>query len=80
MPKFNTIISYALRSLVVAHLLCLAILLSIHRLRNHHSGNSSSATTVDVALSAVIYLIGVLLVLDWATRKDPFVGDFSSLL
>jgi len=65
MPNFNTIVSYALRSLVVAHLLCWALLLSTHH------PLSLSVTPVGVALYAVIYLIGALLVLDWATRKDP---------
>jgi hypothetical protein len=71
MPNFNTIVSYALRCLVVAHLFCLAILLSLHRLRTHHPLNSSSFSTVGVALYAVLYLIVGLLMLDWATRKDP---------
>jgi len=71
MPNFNTIVSYAQRSLILAHLLCLAILLSIHRLRTHHPLNSSSVSTVGAASYAVIYFIGALLVLDWATRKDP---------
>ena len=72
MPNFNTIVSYALRSLIVAHLLCFAILLSIHRLRTHHPLNSSSVPKVGAALYAVIYLIGALLVLDWGNTEGSF--------
>jgi hypothetical protein len=71
MPNFHTIVSYSLRSLVVAHLLGLAILLGIHQLSFHHPLHPFSATPVEVAFYAVIYLIVGLLVLDWATRKDP---------
>jgi hypothetical protein len=72
MPNFNTIVSYALRFLIVVHLVCLAILLRIHRLRTHHPLNSSSVSTVGAALYAVIYLIGALLVLDWANTEGSF--------
>jgi hypothetical protein len=69
MPNFNTVFSYSLRCLVVAHLVCLCILLSIH-----HPVNPSSATTVGVIFDVAMGLICILLVLDWATKKDPSRG------
>jgi predicted Na+-dependent transporter len=65
MPNINTIFSYSFRCLVMAHLLCMAILLGIH-----HPLNPSSATTIGLKFYITIGLIFLLLVLDLATKQD----------
>ena len=65
MPKLNTILSYAFRSLAILTLASLG-LLSKTRPRN-----PSSDAKHFLVLDVMIGLTGVFLVLDWATRKDP---------
>jgi hypothetical protein len=65
MPRLNTFVSYAFRSLAI---LTLASLGFLSKMR---PGNPSSDAKHFVVLDVMIGLTCVFLVLDWATRKDP---------
>ena len=63
--RVNTALSYLVRSLILAQLACFWLVSKATRL------NMSSIEKLARASQALSVTIAVLLVLDWATRKDP---------
>jgi hypothetical protein len=63
--RVNTALSYLVRSLIFAQLACFWLMSKATRL------NMSSVEKLARASQVLSVIIAVLLVLDWATRKDP---------
>jgi hypothetical protein len=61
----NTAVSYILRLLVVIHLVSLAVL------SRTPVGEPPSASHVTIGLDSLFGIICVLIVVDWATPKNP---------